>query len=71
MGDYIAGPSHVMPTSGSARFSSPLNVTDFIKIISLVGLNQTTASYLGSQAEIIARAEGLDSHALAAKLRSV
>jgi histidinol dehydrogenase len=35
-----------MPTSGSARFSSPLNVTDFIKIISLVGLNQTTASYL-------------------------
>lgn len=71
MGDYIAGPSHVMPTSGSARFSSPLNVWDFVKIVSLVGINQTTASNLGSQAEIIAHAEGLESHALAAKLRSV
>jgi len=70
MGDYIAGPSHVMPTSGSARFSSPLNVWDFVKIISLIGLNQKTASCLGSQAEKIALAEGLYSHALAAKLRT-
>ncbi len=70
MGDYIAGPSHVMPTGGSARFASPLNVWDFLRIISVVGLNAPTAAELGRQADIIARAEGLDAHALAGRLRA-
>lgn len=70
MGDYIAGPSHVMPTGGSARFASPLNVWDFLRIISVVGLNTTAAADLGRQADIIARAEGLDAHALAGRLRA-
>jgi histidinol dehydrogenase len=70
MGDYVAGPSHVMPTGGSARFASPLNVWDFLRIISVVGLNTSTAAELGRQADIIARAEGLDAHALAGRLRA-
>jgi histidinol dehydrogenase len=70
MGDYIAGPSHVMPTGGTAHFASPLNVWDFLRIISVVGLNQKTAYRLGNQAEIIAQAEGLNAHALAGRLRS-
>lgn len=70
MGDYVAGPSHVMPTGGSARFASPLNVWDFLRIISVVGLNSTAAAELGRQADIIARAEGLDAHALAGRLRA-
>ena len=70
MGDYVAGPSHVMPTGGSARFASPLNVWDFLRIISVVGLNGPAAAELGRQADIIARAEGLDAHALAGRLRA-
>ncbi len=70
MGDYVAGPSHVMPTGGSARFASPLNVWDFLRIISVVGLNGPAAAELGRQAGIIARAEGLDAHALAGRLRA-
>ncbi len=69
MGDYVAGPSHVMPTGGTARFASPLNVWDFVKIISLVGLDETTAARLGSLAETIATSEGLQAHALAGRLR--
>jgi histidinol dehydrogenase len=70
MGDYVAGPSHVMPTGGSARFASPLNVWDFLRIISVIGLNQPTSSELGRQADIIARSEGLNAHALAGRLRT-
>ncbi|GAP20554.1 histidinol dehydrogenase [Leptolinea tardivitalis] len=70
MGDYMAGPSHVMPTGGSARFASPLNVWDFLRIISVIGLNPSAAADLGCQADILARAEGLDAHALAGRLRS-
>ncbi len=69
MGDYIAGPSHVMPTGGSARFASPLNVWDFVRIISLVGLNRTAVQRLSPLAERLAQAEGLGAHALAAALR--
>eukprot|EP00871_Galdieria_phlegrea_P005789 jgi/Galph1/698/GphlegSOOS_G5448.1 len=69
LGDYVAGPSHVMPTSGSARFSSPLNVLDFVKIVSVVGLDRKSASLLAEQAEIIANSEGLTGHAEAAKRR--
>lgn len=70
MGDYVAGPSHVMPTGGSARFASPLNVWDFLKVISVVALDQPTAVELGRSADLIARAEGLDAHALAGRLRA-
>ncbi|RPI93179.1 MAG: histidinol dehydrogenase, partial [Chloroflexi bacterium] len=62
LGDYLAGPSHVMPTGGSARFASPLNVWDFIKIVSLVALDESTAQTIGSSAATIAEAEGLDAH---------
>ncbi len=69
LGDYAAGPSHAMPTGGSARFASPLNVWDFIKVISLVALDPLTAREVGQVSAIIARAEGLDAHALAAEAR--
>jgi histidinol dehydrogenase len=69
LGDYVAGPSHVMPTSGSARFASPLNVWDFIKLISLIGLDEKTVSQIAPTAIIIANAEGLDAHASAAEMR--
>lgn len=69
LGDYVAGPSHVMPTSGSARFASPTNVWDFIKIISLIGLDDQTVSQIAPAAATIAKAEGLDAHASAAEIR--
>lgn len=70
LGDYLAGPSHVMPTGGSARFASPLNVWDFVKIISLVALDDKTAQAVGPVAAVLAQSEGLDAHANAALLRS-
>ena len=70
LGDYLAGPSHVMPTGGSARFASPLNVWDFVKIVSLVALDESTAQTVGPSAAAIAEAEGLDAHGNAALLRS-
>ncbi len=69
LGDYLAGPSHVMPTGGSARFASPLNVWDFVKIVSLVALDEPTAQDIGQSAAVIAAAEGLDAHGNAALLR--
>jgi histidinol dehydrogenase len=69
LGDYIAGPSHVMPTSRTARFASPLNVWDFVHIVSLVALDADTSRRIGSTAAAIARLEGLDAHAHAAELR--
>jgi histidinol dehydrogenase len=69
LGDYLAGPSHVMPTGGSARFASPLNVWDFVKIVSLVALDESTAQAIGPGAATIAGAEGLDGHGNAALLR--
>ncbi len=69
MGDYVAGPSHVMPTSGSARFASPLNVWDFVKIVSLVALNEQGVRRLAPSAALIADTEGLSAHALSARLR--
>lgn len=70
LGDYVAGPSHVMPTGGTARFASPLNVWDFVHIISLVGLNETAGRALSRQAAIVARSEGLEAHARAADYRA-
>jgi histidinol dehydrogenase len=70
LGDYLAGPSHVMPTGGSARFASPLNVWDFVKIVSLVALDDKTAQAVGPIAATLAQSEGLDAHTNAALLRS-
>src|SRR6266508_4338148 len=70
LGDYLAGPSHVMPTGGSARFASPLNVWDFVKIVSLVALDEATAQQISPVAEILAQSESLDAHANAASLRA-
>jgi histidinol dehydrogenase len=71
LGDYVAGPSHIMPTGGTARFASPLNVLDFVKITSLIALDTATARALSLQAATIARAEGLTAHAAAADLRAL
>jgi histidinol dehydrogenase len=70
LGDYLAGPSHVMPTGGSARFASPLNVWDFVKIVSLVALDHNTAKAISPVAATIAASECLDAHANAALQRS-
>ncbi|MFQ5398480.1 MAG: histidinol dehydrogenase [Anaerolineae bacterium] len=69
LGDYVAGPSHVMPTSGTARFASPLNVLDFVKISSIIQLDDDTSARLSPIAAQIARAEGLTAHANAASKR--
>jgi histidinol dehydrogenase len=69
LGDYLAGPSHVMPTMGTARFSSPVNVRDFQKIISVVGLNRSALKHTAPDAARLARAEGLEAHARAIETR--
>jgi len=69
LGDYVLGPSHVLPTGATARFSSPLNILDFIKFISLVDVDEASLQQLGRAASIIARAEGLDAHARAVERR--
>lgn len=70
MGDYIAGPNHVLPTSRSARFSSGLSVLDFMKRTSLLALDSRAINTLGPEAITLAEAEGLDAHArsIAARL---
>jgi histidinol dehydrogenase len=69
LGDYVAGPSHVMPTGGSARFASPLNVWDFVHIISLIALDPATTAEIAPLAARIARAESLEAHARSALQR--
>ncbi|MBX6342839.1 MAG: histidinol dehydrogenase, partial [Thermomicrobiaceae bacterium] len=69
LGDYTAGPSHVMPTGQTARFSSPVNVEEFLKVISVVGINERGLRRLGPAAATIARAEGLTAHARAVERR--
>jgi len=69
LGDYCAGPNHVLPTSGTARFSSPLGVYDFQKRSSLVEVSEAGAQVLGPIASELAHGEGLQAHARAAKLR--
>ncbi|MCB8943254.1 MAG: histidinol dehydrogenase [Ardenticatenaceae bacterium] len=69
LGDYVAGPSHVMPTSGTARFASPLNVLDFVKISSVIELDDVTSAQISPAAARIATAEGLWGHAAAARKR--
>jgi len=69
LGDYTAGPSHVMPTGGTARFSSPLSVLDFLKLSVLVELDDSALKALGPASAAIARAEGLYGHALSVERR--
>ncbi|MDR0275358.1 MAG: histidinol dehydrogenase [Burkholderiaceae bacterium] len=69
LGDYCAGPNHVLPTSGTARFSSPLSVYDFQKRSSLIEVSQAGAQKLGHIARVLAEGEGLQAHAQAARMR--
>ena len=69
LGDYCAGPNHVLPTSGTARFSSPLGVYDFQKRSSLIEVSEQGAQTLGKIASVLAHGEGLQAHARAAEMR--
>jgi len=69
IGDYCAGPNHVLPTAGTARFSSPLGVYDFQKRTSLIGVSRAGAATLGRIAATLARGEGLPAHARSAEYR--
>ena len=69
LGDYCAGPNHVLPTSGTARFSSPLGVYDFQKRSSIIEVSEAGAQELGKIASVLAHGEGLQAHARAAELR--
>lgn len=69
LGDYCAGPSHVLPTSGTARFSSALGVYDFQKRSSLIFCDEATAKNLADATSVLARSEGLTAHARSAELR--
>ncbi|MEK7792180.1 MAG: histidinol dehydrogenase [Pseudomonadota bacterium] len=69
LGDYCAGPNHVLPTSRTARFSSPLGVYDFQKRSSLIQVSQQGAAKLGAIASILANGEGLQAHAMSAEYR--
>lgn len=69
LGDYVAGPSHVMPTGGTARFASPVNVQDFVKLVSVIGLNKQAFEAIGPAAETLAETEGLTAHAAAVRRR--
>ena len=69
LGDYCAGPNHVLPTARTARFSSPLGVADFQKRTSVIEFTAAGAALLGATASVLARGEGLDAHARSAELR--
>jgi histidinol dehydrogenase len=69
IGDYTAGPSHIMPTGGTARFSSPVNVEDFVKVISVFALGADDLRVAGPPAVVLARAESLEAHARAVECR--
>ncbi|EMP55987.1 histidinol dehydrogenase [Marinobacter santoriniensis NKSG1] len=69
LGDYCAGPNHVLPTSGTARFSSPLGVYDFQKRSSIIGFSASGADRMGRVASVLARGEGLTAHARSAEYR--
>jgi histidinol dehydrogenase len=71
VGDYIAGPSHVLPTYGSARFSSALGVDDFSKQIHVIALDQPALTKVAPHVAAIAEAEGLAAHAESVKMRDI
>lgn len=68
-GDYVAGPSHVLPTGGAARFSSPLSVYDFIKMPSLISISKRGFKELAGPVVALAESEGLEAHAISVKIR--
>lgn len=70
LGDYVAGPSHIMPTGGTARFKGPVNVLDFVKVVNIIGLDRETAAALCPAAARIAGAESLTAHGAAASRRT-
>ena len=70
LGDYVVGPSHIMPTGATARFSSPLNVNDFLKTTSVFALSERAAADLSATAITLAEAEGLQAHASAVQQRN-
>jgi histidinol dehydrogenase len=69
LGDYVIGPSHIMPTRGTARFASPLHVRDFCRVTSIFAVGNATARRLATAAQTIAQAEGLTAHAAAVAAR--
>ena len=69
LGDYIAGPNHTLPTSGTARFSSPLSVDDFIKKTQYTYYTKEALAQVADEIAVFARAEGLEAHARAALIR--
>ena len=69
IGDYVAGPNHVLPTARSARFASGLGVLDFMKRTTIVGCDAASLDALAPAAICLAEAEGLDAHALSLRLR--
>jgi histidinol dehydrogenase len=69
LGDYCAGPNHVLPTSGTARFSSPLGVYDFQKRTSMLQIGAEDANIMGRHAAVLARGESLTAHARSAEFR--
>jgi histidinol dehydrogenase len=69
IGDYVAGPSHVLPTEGTARFSSPQSILDFVKLTNVISVDGATLEELGPAADTIAAVEGLDAHGRAVRLR--
>ena len=69
LGDYVAGPSHVMPTAGTARFNSGLGVHSFVKVSPVIALSPATAAAISKAASVLGRAEGLTAHAEAAEIR--
>jgi histidinol dehydrogenase len=69
LGDYMAGPNHVLPTGGTARFDSPLSVSDFLKATSLVEFSEATLAAYASDIEKLAILEGLDAHAVSIGIR--
>ncbi len=71
IGDYIAGPSHVLPTSRTSRFSSGLSVFDFLKRTSIIGCNEVSIADISQYAEILAGSEGLEAHRLSVEVRKI
>jgi histidinol dehydrogenase len=69
IGDYVGGPNHVLPTSGSARFSSGLSVLDFMKRTTVLSTPATALEKIGPAAALLADAEGLGAHALSVRMR--
>ena len=70
VGDYVAGPSHVLPTFGSARFSSALRVDDFIKEIHAISVDEAGLARVGAHVAALAEAEGLAAHAESVRIRT-